>query len=192
LLNAVFVFAPAPDVIAYKQDVAAIVAGVLGGETLATLVRIIIALALFTSVSAMIMVGPRVYARMADDGVLPRVLRFRGEVPTAAIVMQTLLAIIVVWISTLRELLSYLGFTLGLSAVIAVASVFILVRREGDKARRLPGYPWAPSIFVVFTLLFACLGAVRQPWQMAAAVITILSGVIAYFLFRNRADGTSR
>lgn len=186
LLNAIFVFAPEPQLIAYKEDVAAIAAHVLGGDTLARMVRIIICIALFTSVSAMIMIGPRVYARMADDGLMPAALKFRGEVPTAAILLQTLLAIVVVWISTLRELLSYLGFTLGLSSVIAVASLFVVVRRGKHATARLPGYPWAPAIFIVFTLVFASLAAVREPWQMVGAVVTILSGVGAYYLFRVR------
>jgi len=185
LLNAIFVFAPAPEAINYQQDVAAIAARALGGDTLAMVVRIIISIALFSSVSAMIMIGPRVYARMADDGLMPKILRFNGEVPAAAIVMQAVLAIVVVWITTLRELLSYLGFTLGLSAVITVASLFIVVRRQGVDTKQLRGYPWAPLVFIVFTLLFACLAAVREPWQMAAAVITILSGLAIYYIFRS-------
>jgi len=184
LLNAIFVFAPAPEAIRYQQDVAAIAAQALGGDTLATVVRIIISIALFSSVSAMIMIGPRVYAKMADDGLMPKKIRFNGEVPSAAVFMQAILAIIVVWISTLRELLSYLGFTLGLSAVITVASLFIIVRRQNLNTNQLPGYPWAPAIFIFFTLLFACFAAVREPWQMAAAVVTILSGVGVYYVFK--------
>jgi len=186
LLNAIFVFVPAPEAIHYQQDVAAIAAQALGGDTLAMVVRIIISIALFSSVSAMIMIGPRVYAKMADDGLMPRVLQFKGEVPSAAIFMQAVLAIIVVWITTLRELLSYLGFTLGLSSVITVASLFIVARRPGVDTRVLPGYPWVPAVFIVFTLLFACLAAVREPWQMAAAVITIVSGVGVYYLFKTK------
>jgi len=185
LLNAIFVFAPAPESIHYQQDVAAIAAQALGGDTLATVVRIIIAIALFSSVSAMVMIGPRVYAKMADDGLMPRFLQFKGEVPSAAIFAQAVLAIIVVWITTLRELLSYLGFTLGLSSVITVASLFIIVRRQGVNSRELLGYPWAPAVFCIFTLLFACLAAVREPWQMAAAVITIVSGIVVYYLFKS-------
>ena len=98
--------------------------------------------------------------------------------------MQALLAILVVWISTLRDLLSYLGFTLGLSSVIAVGSLFIIVRQRGQDSLPLPGYPWAPAIYIVFTLLFACFAAVREPWQMAGALITIISGIIVYWLFR--------
>ena len=71
LLNTIFVFAPVPASIAFQQDVAAVAAEVLGGEGLALLVRLIIIVALFTSVSAMVMIGPRVYARMAEDGLMP-------------------------------------------------------------------------------------------------------------------------
>ena len=97
-LNAVFVLAAPYDAIAFQEDVAAAVAGVIGGDRLAVAVRVVIAVALFTSVSAMTMVGPRVYARMADDGLLPRALRLKGETPMVSVLMQSALAIVVVWI----------------------------------------------------------------------------------------------
>ena len=43
----------------------------------------LVALALFTSISAMVMAGPRVYARMAEDGLFPRRLGVAKEVPRA-------------------------------------------------------------------------------------------------------------
>ena len=181
-INSIFVLAPAFDAIAYKQDIAAIVAEVIGGDTFSQFVRLIICLALFTSVSSMVMIGPRVYAKMADDGLMPGILKFNGEVPAVSIMMQAGLAILVVWISTLRELLSYLGFTLGLSAVMTVASLFVFVTRHGNNGLTLPGYPWAPAIFIIFTLLFAALGAIRQPIEMLAAVITLLTGAAVYYL----------
>jgi amino acid transporter len=183
LLNAIFVFAPAPEDIAFKQDVAALAASALGGEPLANIMRGIIAVALFTSVSAMVMVGPRVYAQMADDGLMPAILQFKSAVPVSAIAMQATLAVIVVWSTGLRELLSYLGFTLGLSSAVTVASLFVAVRRRRDEIDDLPGYPWAPLIFIVFTLVFMGLAAIRNPMEMLADVLTILSAVVLYLLF---------
>src|SRR5690606_39215193 len=107
-LNADFVLLPPFDAVAGREDVAVAAARILGGERLVGALRAIVALALFTSVSAMIMVGPRVYAKMADDGLMPRGLRFRGEPPFVAVMMQAALAVGVVWITGLRELLSYL------------------------------------------------------------------------------------
>ncbi len=183
LLNAIFLFAPTPAVIAGQKDVAALAAQALSGEVLANLVRGIVAVAMFTSVSAMIMIGPRVYAQMARDGLMPAVLRFDGTTPAAAISAQALLSIIVVWLSGLRELLSYLGFTLGLSTVITVASLFVIGRDRNSEIHDFPGYPWAPLVFIVTTLIFTGLAAVANPWEMLAAVMTIVSALIIYALF---------
>ncbi len=183
LLNGIFVFAPQPGDIAFQQDVAALAALALAGEPLANVMRGIIILALFTSVSAMVMAGPRVYAQMAADGLMPAILKFRGQVPASAIAMQAALAILLVWTTGLRELLSYLGFTLGLSAALTVTSLFVALRRTRVPPADLPGYPWAPLVFIVSTLTFAGLAAIKNPAEMLAALITILSAVILYLLF---------
>ena len=120
---------------------------------------------------------------MASDGLMPAFLRFDGKAPAAAVSAQALLSIAVVWLSGLRELLSYLGFTLGLSMVITIASLFVIGRDRNCEVRDFPGYPWAPVVFIVFTLLFAGLAAVANPWEMLAAVLTIVSGLIVYAMF---------
>jgi APA family basic amino acid/polyamine antiporter len=186
VLNSVFVLVPSFETAALQEDIAAVAAEALGGQPMAAVVRFVVALALFTSVSAMIMVGPRVYAKMADDGLFPPVLRFEGDTPAAAVVLQAVLAIVVVWIAGLRELLSYLGFTLGLSTAATVAALFVAVRRDPRLAGGLPGYPWAPGIFVVFTLLFGALAATINPWEMLAALVTIACGALLYAILRGR------
>ena len=185
-LNAVFVLVPSYDAIAFQQDVAAITAHAVGGETMAIAARFLVALALFTSISVMMMIGPRVYAKMADDGLLPPALRFEGETPMASIITQGVLAAVVVWITGLRELLSYLGFTLGLSAAASVAALFVVVRRSPGLGGTLPGYPWAPAIFVISTLSFAALAATVNPWEMLAALLTICSGILLYRVLHGR------
>ena len=179
-LNAVFVLAAPYDAIAFQEDVAAAAAQAIGGDWLAIAVRVVIAIALFTSVSAMTMVGPRVYAKMADDGLMPRALRLKGETPMLSVLMQSALAIVVVWIAGLRELLSYLGFTLALCTAATVATLFVVARRQPRIAAALPGYPWAPLVFVSFTLVFAALAATQSPWEMAAALATLVSGLLLY------------
>lgn len=184
LLNTIFVLAPDPAAVSFKEDVATIAASALGGDALADVIRAIIIIALFTSISAMVMIGPRVYAQMAEDGLFPGALRFTRDTPHIAIAMQAGLAIVVVWITDLRELLSYLGFTLGLSAAATVASLFVVVRRDPGLAAQLPAYPWVPLIFISFTLLFAGLAAFRNPWEMLAAILTIVTGILLYFILR--------
>ncbi len=125
LLNAAFVYGPSPDAIAGQEDVAAIAAHALGGPRIATLVRAIICLALFTSVLSMLMAAPRVYAKMAHDGFFPRWMRFHGDAPRWAIAAQVALAALFVLVSTLQGLLSYLGLTLSLCAAASAACLLL-------------------------------------------------------------------
>ena len=186
LLNMIFVLIPPSSSIAFQEDVAAIAAQFIGGDQFAIVVRILIVMALFTSVSAMIMIGPRVYAKMADDGLMPQLLKLQGGIPRAAIVVQSVLAVVVVWISTLRELLSYLGFMLGLSTAATVVSVFVVVHKNPQCKVQLPAYPWPAIVYVFFTLIIAAMAAVNEPREMLAALITLVSGVVLYMIINRK------
>jgi APA family basic amino acid/polyamine antiporter len=183
-LNAAFVYLPPFEAVVGKEDVAAAAAQAIGGQAAAIFIRVITVIALVTSVFSLVMAGPRVYARMADDGVFPRFFRFGdGGAPTAAIVGQAALAIALIVLSDLRGLLSYLGFTLSISAALSVASLFVIARREGRQAVAVWGYPFTPLFYVVITLILAGIAGSRQPMQLLAAVITIVSGSVVYYAF---------
>jgi APA family basic amino acid/polyamine antiporter len=185
-LNAIFLYAVPAGELAGKAEVAAIAAEALGGSQLRLLVSIMISLALFTSISAMVMIGPRVYARMSDDGLFPKWFETRGEVPSAAVILQVALAIVVVWLADLRELLGYLGFTLGLSSAATVASLIWLRLKEGPERLPVLGFPWIPGIFVVFVLTASIFMAVRQPYEAGMGVLTALAGLPLYWMMRRR------
>ena len=189
-LNAVFLYAAPVEALAGRPEIGAVAAEALGGPTLKRVVALLIALALFTSVSSMMMIGPRVYARMAEDGRFPRWFSNRGEAPTRAVLLQAALSICVVWISDLRELLGYIGFTLGLSAAATVVGLLLLRRREGPERVPIPGYPWVPLIFVVATLWFATHMALREPAQAGIGLLTAASGIPFYYLTCRRSRST--
>jgi amino acid transporter len=183
-LNAAFVYLPPFESVVGREDVAAAAAQAFGGAGAAVVIRFVTVLALVTSVFSLVMAGPRVYARMADDGVFPRFFRFGGDgAPTAAIVAQTALAIAAISLSDLRGLLSYLGFTLSLSAALTVASLFLIARREGRAAVSVWGYPLTPAFYVVSTLVLAGLAGRRAPMELLASIITIASGSLVYYGF---------
>jgi APA family basic amino acid/polyamine antiporter len=189
VLNAVFVYAPLPADVAGRPDVAAAAAATLGGEALSTALRVVISLALLSSVSSMIVIGPRVYAQMARDRVFPPFFNFPDDgegsrAPVASIVLQVVLASLLVLFSGLSSLLSYLGLVLSMSAAGAVACLFVLRRREGASVVRGIGYPLVPAIFVLSTVTLGILSAAQRPKEWIAAVATLLSGLVAYRLFR--------
>jgi APA family basic amino acid/polyamine antiporter len=183
-LNAAFVYLPRFEEVVGREDVAAAAAQAIGGPTAALLIRVITVTALVTSVFSLVMAGPRVYARMADDGVFPRFFRFGGAgAPTAAILGQAALAIALILLSDLRGLLGYLGFTLSISAALSVASLFVIARREGRRSISVWGFPFTPIFYVAATLILAAIAGRREPLQLLAAIITLVSGSVVYYAF---------
>lgn len=187
LLNAVFVLAPPASEVVGKEDVAAVAARYVGGAKLETLLRYVILLSLATSVLSMMMTGPRVYAKMAEDGVLPGWFKFDAELPGRGVFAQGVLAVAVVSIATLRQLLSYLGLTLSLCAALTVAAIFVLKRR-GEPVEVI-GYPWTPLAFVIGTLAIVLTAGTQRPIELAVAAATLAVGWFAYqFSHPHRTD----
>lgn len=191
-LNAVFLYAPDPAAIRFREDVAIPAAQTIGGDVLVLVVRVVICLALLSSVSSMVVAGPRVYAQMARDGVFPRVFaglsegsHGEGLRPGAAVLLQAVLAIVVVCATDLENLLGYLGFTLSLSAAATVACLFVLPKKPREE-RTFVDHPVIPILYVGATLSLALLAAWHRPRQFAAMLVTLVSGVIVYALMRKR------
>lgn len=179
-MNAIFVLAPPRSLIAGEEQVARIAAESLGGPSFANVVAVVILLSLFTSVSAMVMTGPRVYAKMADDGYLPRWFRHRSRPPVVAIWFQAVASIGVVCVTELLTLLFYLGMTLSLCSALTVSMLF----RPGSDVGHV-GHRVAAGVFVVATFVIAAVAAWEEPLRGAAAVLTIGLGAILY-PFSNR------
>jgi len=164
-LNFVFLYAATPEQIIGTPDVAAVASKAIGGDGSAALIRVIVSIALLSSVSSMVVAGPRVYAKMANDGVFPKLFNTSSgdqqAVPVAAIWLQVMLAATVTYFSTLKSLLDYLGFTLSVSAAITVACVLWTKRTNDTNVQRVA--------FSIIAILYV-------------AAVTVGSGLILYYL----------
>lgn len=189
-LNAVFVFAAPVEQLAGKLEVGRVAAEALGGRWLAEGVTVIIALALATSVSSMTMAGPRVYARMAEDGCMPRWFRFTDEgPPRRGILLQTGLALVMLWTATFENLLTYIGFSLGLCTAASAAGLIRLRLREGAQLR-VPGWPWVPAVFVASVAAISLFTMFRRPLETGIGLATLAAGWISWlFIARHRQQG---
>jgi len=182
-LNAVFVYsAPLAD-LAGRVDIGAAAAEALGGPGLRRALSALVTLALFTSISSMVMTGPRVYVRMAEDGLFPRIFR-SGDVPSDAIALQAGLAIVVVWSANLQQLFSYIGFMLGVSAIATVLGLLSLRWREGPERVPIPGYPWIPIVYLVGTSGASIFLVARKPDEALLGLATVLLGLPVYAAMR--------
>jgi len=139
-LNAVFVLSAPVDALSGRADVGVVAAASLGGARLQRALAAIVVVSLFTSIAAMVLAGPRVYERMARDGLLPSIVSRGGDAPAVAIALQVVLAWVVLWTTGLADLTAALGFLLGLSATATDGVATWLRRREGRGRGRLrPG-----------------------------------------------------
>lgn len=182
-LNVIFVRAPAMELIIGRQDIATVAAHSLGGDALALAVRITICLGLASSVSSVILAGPRVYSRMADDGVFPKFFGATEAAPVRAVVLQGVLIAVAVCAAGLQSMLSYLGMTLSITTAATVATLFLPALRGGETRS------WTlivPAVYVVATLGIASLAGWNNPVQGYAAVLTIGVGIAAYAASRVR------
>jgi APA family basic amino acid/polyamine antiporter len=178
-LNAVFLFSTSPAALAGRLEVGRIAAEALGGPAWANALAGLIALALATAVSAMMMAGPRVYAKMAADGCLPRWLAAGNGPPLPAVMFQSAVALALLWSATYDRLLTYIGFTLSLSTAATVIGLMRLRRREGAQLA-VPGWPWVPGAFLLAVLWMAVFSVVRRPVESLAGFATIGLGWIAW------------
>jgi APA family basic amino acid/polyamine antiporter len=104
------------------------------GPTAAALWSGVLVLVFASAMSAMIFLGPRVYAEMARDGVLPSVFAGDGaEPPRSSVLLQGALAVGIVLTQSLQTALAVVGGVLTLFAALTAGGV-VLAKLRG----RLP------------------------------------------------------
>jgi basic amino acid/polyamine antiporter, APA family len=190
-LNAVFLWSADAGELTGKPEIAAIAAAALLGRPGELIVTAIVVLALLTSITGMTMAGPRVYARMAAAGDLPRGLAaIDGRPPRAAIALQAALAIGFLWAAELQQLMSYIGWTLSLSAAATVWGLVRVRRREGAAAVPCPGWPWVPLLFVVAIVWFAIAAVIAAPRDCLLGMATLLLATLVARARRRNRDAT--
>ncbi|HOT02177.1 MAG TPA: amino acid permease [Acidobacteriota bacterium] len=191
-LNLFYLYALPPGDISGKIAVAGLAAGRLFGADFEAALSVMVAFALFSSLSAYIILGPRVYYAMARDGCFFRfaaAVHPRRGVPDRAILLQGLVAAAMALLGTFDQILTYMGFCLGIFPILAVAGVFKL-RRQGVAEARVPGHPVVPAAYILAALATLVLAFGERPLESGIGLLTLAAGVPVYFWFRRRSpDG---
>jgi len=188
-LNLFYVYAIPPAEMEGVISVAGLAAGNLFGRSAETVLSLLISFALFSSLSAYLILGPRVYYSMARDGIFFKSIAFvdpRCAVPTRSIVLQGGIAAVMVLFGTFDQLLTYMGFSLGIFPLLAVLGVFKL-RRTGRTAVKLPGFPVAPAVYILIGTSILVLAFLERPVESLVAIATALAGIPVFLFFRRGA-----
>lgn len=184
-LNIAFIYALPLQAMKGVVRVGAETAGALFGLGGGDVFSAMMAVGLLSCVSAMVIVGPRVYYAMALDGCF-----FRGAgrvsgrwgTPVEAILYQTLASAAMILTGTFERLIYYIGFALILFAALATAGIFRLRRRPGWKP--LPAITWAypliPAVFVGASGWMLGYTLFLRPNESLLGLLTLATGALFY------------
>ncbi len=158
------------------------------GNWMGKMLSLLVGVALLSSLSAFIMIGPRVYFAMARDRLfLPFAAKVhpRYHVPGLSILIQGLIAILMVLISSIEQLLVYIVFALNIFPWLAVLGLFIARKRKigEESAVKVKPYPLIPIFFLASSLILMVIMYFDRPLESTAAVLTVVFGLPCYFLW---------
>jgi len=191
-LNFLFLYAIPPAEMAGVISVGGMAMGNLFGPSADIVFSLLISFALFSSLSAFMIIGPRVYYSMASDGLLfQSVARIhpRFGVPSTAILLQSAIAVILSLSGTFEQILTYMGFALGIFPLLTVIGV-IKLRMSGGSVLKLPGFPFLQIVFVAAGFFILVLAFMEKPVESSIALLTVLAGIPVFLYFnKGRAAG---
>ncbi|MEI6279402.1 MAG: amino acid permease [Verrucomicrobiae bacterium] len=146
----------------------------------------LISLALVSSVSCMMWIGPRVTMTMGED---LRALRFLGRrtsrgVPVVAILLQLAIVLLLIFTATFQMALLYMQFTLILCSFLTVLGMMVLRWTHPDLPRpyKTWGFPFTPLIFLGVSLWMMGYVIKSHPWESLAGLGTLALGLVICFL----------
>ena len=157
----------------------------------ADIMGVTLAVLLVSTVSAMVMAGPRVLQVIGEDYPAFRWLerRNRAGIPAVAILTQAALALFFIFSASFEAILVFSGFTLGLNSLLTVAGIFVLRAREPELERpyRAWGYPVTPIVYLVLTSWTLLYILFDRPSQGLIGLGLIAAGLVFYWVAGRRA-----
>jgi len=196
LLNIVFLMSTDGITIMNQDEIGAIAANALFGPAASNFFSITIAIILLSSVSAQMMLGPRVYYAMAKDKMIFSSLSTiskRFGTPLYAIVLQMILAVIYVYSGTAVSLVIYMGFALNIFPVLTVLGLMIIRKKHPElkSSYSTPLYPLVPIAYVVSTIIMMIAALCCWTITSAFAIGVLLLGIPVYYIWQHYNTGKS-
>ena len=189
-LNTVYLMVlPVNSVIASTR-VAADTFEVLIGPGAAGAISALVMFSSFGALNGIVLVGPRVYYQMAQDGLW---FRFKGhlhptfQTPDYAIIVQAIWSSVLVMTGSYRALFTRVIYTEWIFFAMLALGVIIMRRRPGyAPAWRMALVPLAPILFIVISLMIV-VNQIRVDVLSAAMGLAIVAtGFPAYYLWARR------
>jgi len=170
-----------------EKAVAALAARHLFGPGTAGMLNFMFCLILIASISAQIMIGPRVYFAMARDHLFFKMaaeIHPHSGTPVKAIVLQSALSIFYVITGTFEEIITFMIFALSIFPVLAVSG--LIIRRRKFPAESIfphPGFLFFPVFFIFFSVLMIVAAFITWTGTSLFALAAVACGIPVFFLW---------
>ena len=188
LLNYVFLSVAPMEAMIGKVEIGVIAADYAFGEALGTLMGIALAVLLISTISAMILAGPRVLHRIGQD--YPQFQRLarvnHDNIPVTAIILQSVVALFFLWTASFEQSLVFSGAAMALNTFFTVLGLFILRWRQPQLPRpfKVTLYPLTPLLFLGITGWTLVYLTLQRPSEVLVSLGIVISGAIFYWFNR--------
>ncbi len=186
LLNYVFLRVAPMEAMVGKVEIGYVAASYVFGDFGTGLMGIAMAFMLISTVSAMIIAGPRVLQMIGEDFNFFKWLAVvnRSSIPSRAIICQSIVTLLFIITGTFDSILVFAGFTLGLNTFATVISLFILRLKQNNRTQcfRVWGFPLPPIVYLLLTGWTLSYILIQRPQEALFGLGVIVAGIITYFL----------
>lgn len=199
LLNLAFMLVLPFDEIKGQEDVGRIFSTKIFGNIIGGGIGLVISFLLVSSISSMIITGPRVTKSMGENhGLFKWFSKSTAtEVPQRAILVQSLISLAFIITSSFESVIVFIGFTLNIFTLLTVFGLFILRARDKKTSSttdgyKVFGYPFVPIVFVLIYLFMLGFGLYRKPIESFVGLGFAVLGVIIYAISPNKKISNSK
>ena len=155
------------------------------GEQGGQILTILALLSLMGIINALLMCNPRIMFALGREGLFTKKAAAvnKGGTPVFALMATALCAIVFSSVGTFELLLAVAQFLALVITILLIVSLFILRRREPELPRpfRAWGYPYAPALMFVFSVLLFFGYIFSNPYPSLYALVLL---AVSYPIFR--------
>lgn len=174
-----------------NQIAASFIAGKLMGKTGSLLISVLIMLSSFGTLNVIIIFYARLYYRMAQENMF-----FRGvakvhpvfRTPYISLIVSMAWSLVLVFSGTFDMLTDMSVFVSFIFYALLAAALMKMKTKKVIK-EKIPGYPWAPLIFILFVIFLSMNTLVTQPKITLTGIGLVATGIPFYFYFKWKYKG---
>lgn len=168
-------------------DIAGVAAKHIFGNAGGKIMSSIIAFLLISTISAMIIAGPRVTQSIGNDHPVFKLFSKTTSkgVPAIAIVTQCLISLFFIFSASFSQVVIYISFTLNLFTFLAVLGIIVMRIKhpQWERPYKTWGYPIVPALFLFITGWLMYIGLMSNLKESIFGLLTAASGIVIYLIW---------